>query len=93
MYTWLMATIEKKIWPEFFDAVASGKKKFELRLNEFECKEGDTPLLREWDPAAKDYTGRQVEKKVGFVLAVNPSATFWSESDIKEKGLLILSLE
>ena len=27
--------IEKKIWPEYFDDVKSGKKKFELRLADF----------------------------------------------------------
>jgi len=26
-----MAIIKKKIWPEYFEAVASGKKKYELR--------------------------------------------------------------
>jgi len=30
-----MAIIKKKIWPEYFDAVVSGKKKYELRLNDF----------------------------------------------------------
>jgi len=39
-----MATIKKKIWPEYFDAVASGKKNWELRLNDFEIHDGDTLL-------------------------------------------------
>ena len=60
--------IEKKIWPEYFDAVTSGKKKYELRLNDFEVNEGDTLLLEEWDPATKAYTGRSIEKKVTYVL-------------------------
>jgi hypothetical protein len=50
-------------------------------------------LLREWDPAAKAYTGRQVEKKVTFVLPVNLDKTFWSKEELLEKGLVILSLE
>lgn len=40
-----MASIKKKIWPEYFDAVASGKKKYELRLDDFVVKEGDTLVL------------------------------------------------
>lgn len=48
-----MAIINKKIWPEYFDAVASGNKKFELRLNDFDIKEGDTLVLEEWDPKDK----------------------------------------
>ena len=37
--------IHKKIWPEYFEAVLSGKKKYELRLDDFEIKEGDTLVL------------------------------------------------
>ena len=88
-----MATIEKKCWPELFEAVMSGAKKFDLRLNDFAVQGGDTLLLREWDPNKNDYTGRSVEKKVTFVLPVKIDQTFWTEQDIKEKGLLVLSLE
>ena len=34
--------IKKKIWPEFFELIKSGKKKFELRVADFDIKEGDT---------------------------------------------------
>ena len=36
-----MAIITKKISPEYFELIKSGKKKFELRLAEFDAKEGD----------------------------------------------------
>lgn len=42
--------IVKKCWPKYFDAIASGKKNFEYRLNDFEINEGDTLVLEEWDP-------------------------------------------
>ena len=45
--------IKKKIWPEFFELVNSRKKNFELRLNDFKVKEGDTIILKEWDPKTK----------------------------------------
>jgi len=48
-----MATIKKKLWPQYFDAVVAGKKKYELRLNDFEINEGDTLALEEWDPKQK----------------------------------------
>jgi len=37
-----MAIIKKKIWPEYFELVRSGKKRFEARLADFDIKEGDT---------------------------------------------------
>lgn len=40
-----MAVIKKKIWPQYFDEVANGKKKFELRLADFDIAEGDTFIL------------------------------------------------
>lgn len=88
-----MTTIEKKIWPEYFDAVASGKKKFELRLNDFDIAEGDTLILKEWDPKMKKYTGRQVEKKVTYVAKFKIDQLFWPEEEIKEKGIQVISLE
>ena len=56
--------IKKKIWPEYFKLVKSGRKKFELRLADFEIKEGDILVLEEWDPKKKKYTGRRIRKKV-----------------------------
>jgi len=87
-----MATIRKKIWPEYFDAVASGKKTFELRLNDFEAREGDTLVLEEWDPKTAQYTGRSVERSVTYVARFKIDQLFWPEQDIKEKGIQVMSL-
>ena len=87
-----MAVIKKKIWPEYFELVSSGKKKFELRLADFDVKEGDTLLLEEWDPKIKEYTGRSIEKKVSFVLKFNLN-DFGQEDVIKEKGLVVIQLD
>ncbi|MFC1638910.1 DUF3850 domain-containing protein [Patescibacteria group bacterium] len=88
-----MAVIKKKIWPEYFEAVAAGKKKYELRLNDFEVEEGDTLLLEEWDPQTKDYTGRKVERAVTYVGRFRTDELFWPKEEIDEKGLLVLSME
>ncbi len=88
-----MEIIKKKIWPEYFDAIVSGKKKFELRLNDFDVAEGDKLILEEWDPKTKEYTGRKIEKKVTYVLKFKTDKLFWPEEEIKEKGLQIISLE
>jgi ASC-1-like (ASCH) protein len=86
--------VTKKVWPEYFDAIEQGKKKFELRLADFDVQEGDTLVLEEWDPKTKQYTGRTIEKKVTFVFRFKPDEIpFWTKEDIEQHGLQILSLE
>ncbi|OQA36016.1 MAG: hypothetical protein BWY53_00651 [Parcubacteria group bacterium ADurb.Bin326] len=86
-----MAIIKKKILPEYFEAVLSGKKKYEFRLNDFDIKEGDTLLLEEIDPVTKEFTGRTIEKIVSYVGKFKVDELVWSEEEIKEKGLQIIS--
>ena len=90
-----MKKVEKKIWPEYFQAIADGKKTFELRLNDFDIVEGDVLLLKEWDPKYKEYTGRELEKEVGYVgkWKIDDLTQFWPMEDIREKGLQIISLK
>ncbi|OGZ63329.1 MAG: hypothetical protein A3C58_02940 [Candidatus Staskawiczbacteria bacterium RIFCSPHIGHO2_02_FULL_34_10] len=85
--------IKKKVWPDYFKAIVSGKKKFELRLNDFDVNEGDTLILEEWNPKTKEYTGRKIEKIVTYVGKFNIDKLFWSEEEIKEKGIQIISFE
>jgi hypothetical protein len=47
--------------------VIDNKKTFELMLNDFEINEGDILTLKEWDPNTKEYTGRELERTVGYV--------------------------
>jgi hypothetical protein len=88
-----MATVEKKIWPEFFEAVLSGKKTYELRLHDFEVNEGDTLLLREWDPKTQAYTGRSLEKTVTYVGTFSIDKLYWPKGEVEEKGLQIISIK
>lgn len=90
-----MARIEKKAWPELFEPVFSGKKKFDLRLRDFELSEGDTLVLREWDPEKAEYTGRQVEKTVTYIrkFTFGELEQFHPLNEWEEKGMQIFSLE
>ena len=88
-----MAIVEKKVWPNYFDDVVSGKKNFDLRLNDFEISEGDTLVLKEWDPRTSSYTGREIEKKVTYVASFDLDSLFWPKEEIIEKGIKIVSLE
>lgn len=87
-----MRRIEKKTQPYLFEKVLSGDKQFDLRIAEFECEVGDILFLREWDPEKKEYTGRELEKKITFVLKTK-DLKFWSQEDINELGFLIMSLK
>ena len=58
--------IEKKILPEFFEAVVRGDKTFEVRKDEDDVQVGDTIILREWDGTS--YTGRWTHVYVSYVL-------------------------
>lgn len=88
-----MAAIKKKIWPEYFEAILTGRKKFELRLGDFEVKEGDAVVLEEWGPKTKKYTGRKIEKKAAYVFKFKTDNLFWPKKEIERKGLQIISLE
>ena len=87
-----MAIIKKKIWPAYFELVSTGKKKFELRLADFDVKEGDTLVLEEWDPETKEYTGRKIEKKVNYVLKFNLD-DFGQKDEIEKKGLYVIQFD
>ncbi|MCL4384385.1 DUF3850 domain-containing protein [Patescibacteria group bacterium] len=85
--------IEKKILPGYFDDISSGKKKYELRLADWPCREGDILYLREWDPATRQYTGREVKKKITYVKVFKTDQLFWPKADVDKYGLQVMSLE
>jgi len=84
-----MALIKKKITPKYYNLVKANKKKFELRLADFKIKKGDTLILQEWDPKTKKYTGRELKKKVNFILKFNLD-DFGQAKEIKKKGLYVI---
>ena len=59
-------THELKIRPDYFSAVASGHKKFELRRNDRNFKVDDRLLLREWDETG--YSGKKVLCRIDYIL-------------------------
>ena len=84
--------IKKKCWPKFFQEVLENKKKFEVRLADFDVKEGDTLVLEEYDPKTKKYTGRSIKKRVTFVTKFN-IADVCSPEQIKQFGLWEMGIE
>ena len=60
-----------KTWPEFFQAMKSGKKTFELRKNDRDYQVGDTLVLQEYDPI-NGYTGDEIQREVTYTLDSQP---------------------
>jgi len=87
-----MAIVYKKVWTEFFEKIISGKKKFELRLADFEINEGDTLVLDEWDQDKKEHTGRKIEVTVTYILKTK-NLTFWTKEEIEKYGFQIIQFE
>ena len=81
--------IEKKVWPEYFQKIVDGKKTYELRLADWECKERDILVLREWSPKTKEYTGRVIEKEVTYV-GKTKDMKFFSKDDIEKYGFQVI---
>jgi hypothetical protein len=89
-----MAIIKKKCWPEFFEKFVSGERTLELRLADFDLKDGDTIVMEEYNPQTKQYTGRLASflcKKVERA-AQNP-LQFYSVEDVQKNGFWIIQLE
>ena len=84
--------IEKKVWPEYFQQISDGVKKYELRLDDFKCQKGDILLLKEYNPTTKEYTGRELTKKVTYVLKTK-SVEFWPKDEIEKYGFQIISFQ
>jgi predicted transcriptional regulator len=84
--------IEKKVWPQYYQKILTGDKKYELRLADWKCEEGDILILREWDPETKKLTGRVLEKEVSYILKTK-DLSFWSEEDVEKYGYQIISFK
>lgn len=87
-----MSLIHKKVWPEYFEKIISGQKKFDLRLADFEVNEGDTLVLEEWDQNKKEYTGRGVEVLATYILKTK-DLNFWPPKEVEKHGFQIIQFD
>lgn len=88
--------IIKKVLPDYFQDIIDGKKKYELRLDDFDIEPGDILVLEEYtsaNPENRKATGRVIEKKVTYLRKFKLQDLWWSEADIKEKGIQIISFD
>ena len=58
---------ELKTWPEPFEAVVSGKKTHELRVNDRPFAVGDVLMLCEYDPLKREYTAMTCNVQITYI--------------------------
>lgn len=87
-----MAVIEKKIWPQFFNQILKKERTVDLRLADFDLKEGDFLLLKEWDPVTRKFTGRQIEKKVKQFWKAQLT-DYYSIEQVKDHGMYLIKFD
>lgn len=63
-----MTTHKVKCWPDYFAPIAAGIKTFDLRLNDRNYNIGDTLIFQEFDDRKGVYTGREITRRVGYLL-------------------------
>jgi hypothetical protein len=84
--------VVKKTWPELFQDVLDGKKKFDLRLADFDINIGDILVLKEWDPETNEFTGREIEKEVKYLLKTK-GLNFNTQEEIEKFGFQVIQFE
>lgn len=63
-----MKVHELKTWPEYFEAIIRRTKTFEIRKDDRGYQAGDFLELLEYDPETKEYTGREAEAFVAYIM-------------------------
>lgn len=71
-----MTTHELKIWPQWYEEVASGKKTYEIRKDDRGYKVGDVLVLQEFRHGVGEYTGRQVVRGIVHISRGDDAESF-----------------
>jgi len=82
----------KKTWPDHFEDILRDRKRFDIRLADFDVREGNTIVFEEWDPEKNAYTGRTITKKISYFVKTK-ELIYWSEEEIQRYGYQIMQLE
>ena len=78
-------THKLKTWPEAFEAVLSGQKTHEMRVNDRDFQSGDSLLLVEWDPKTEAFSGRYAICQVTYIT---PGGAF----GVLPQNLVVMSI-
>lgn len=67
---------ELKTWPRFFNELVQGRKHTEFRRHDRDFQKGDVLRLREWDPATREYSGRELSRRISYLYVPNEASDF-----------------
>ena len=87
-----MKRINKKVQEEYFKDIIDGKKRFEVRLGDFEGVPGDVLFLQEQKQGTDELTGREIECEMLYKFNTKNVEQFYSKEDIEKHGLAILAI-
>lgn len=77
---------ELKTWPEPFQAIWDGDKKYEIRKADRDFMLWGAVHLREYNPVKKKYTGREV---VANITYITPRGSFGLPLDLTLFGIKV----
>lgn len=77
-----------KIWPNYFEAVLSGDKKHEIRINDRDYQVGDILKMNEVDPESGQYSGRYLSVRVTYTSVNQKNVTNY----LRQK-VIVMSIE
>lgn len=84
--------IIKKVQSKYFKAVKDGRKPFEVRLADFDCKEGDVLVLQEQKDETRELTGEELETEILFKFNTKDMEKFHTKEEIEKYGFVILGV-
>ncbi len=83
-----------KSWSYLFHAIASGKKKHDIRdMRDRSYKVGDRLLLQEYNQAIGVYTGKEVECEITYITDRSTPCAFSGSVLDRRYGILSLQLK
>ena len=82
--------IEKKVQEKYFNAVNDGAKRFEVRLADFDCKEGDTLILKEQKDGTNTLTGKTQDCEILYKFNTKYMEKYHTKDEIEKYGFVII---
>lgn len=85
-------THQLKVWPMYFDDLSSGRRNFDVRVNDRKFTIGDRLVLHEYNPVSKKYSGRHCVRYVQFMVSIQQFLAIHYAGVLRDSNLVVLGL-